>query len=367
MEASFTEDLRKFVNSTTLSDVDLLIGPEEVIRHGHSFLLRARSPYFEAVLDSSPQEPTTTTTTTTTTKRILLRLPNMDVDTFDRILEYLYTGQTVLDLDHIAQIYNASLELQLDRVQAACKQVVRESLSVESALVMLATIWPAEDLRSLTLSFIHAYADVLLLDESLAVLDEEMLIAAISPPEGLLDLSELTVWRAIVGWATARCGLGDPTAPFPVMPQWPGRVLVLLTHPRVRRAPRNRRRSNGNDDGEVAGEQDDTEDEETEEEEEEEEEEEREDEEEVDEVTVPALHPQEDDEVIRMSAADHQRLCETLAPLLDLVRFERLSADDYFRLVESTRLVPPEISQKVYRHHAVSEFVIGSRIQEWHL
>ncbi|KAF9972786.1 hypothetical protein BGZ73_004015 [Actinomortierella ambigua] len=340
--ASFTDDLRKFVNSSLLSDVDLLIGPHEVLRHGHSFLLRARSSYFEAALDSDTEE----------TPKRTIRLPNIDPATFDRILDYLYTGEVVMDLDYLARIYDAASQLHLERMMTACKQLVRESLTSENALAMLATIWEAEDLRAMTVSFIHAHADVLLTDRNLAILDHEMLMEVI-PPDGL-DVDELLIWKAIVAWAMVRCGLCDPNTLFPVMPQWPGRILVLLSRTPRAHGTRQHTSTGGeggseNQNGEGEGE----------------EEEEGDDEE--DDPSLPALQPQEDDEVVLMSSADHRRLRETLAPLLGLVRFERLSVDDYFRLVESTRLVPPEISLQVYRHHAVSEYILGSRIHDWHL
>ncbi|KAG0266160.1 hypothetical protein DFQ27_000112, partial [Actinomortierella ambigua] len=67
----------------------------------------------------------------------------------------------------------------------------------------------------------------------------------------------------------------------------------------------------------------------------------------------------EQDYVMEMSAAAHQRLQATIAPLLSSVRFHTMEIDQFHRLVEYTCLVPRDLCLQVYRHNTLAIKVPG--------
>ncbi|KAF9972787.1 hypothetical protein BGZ73_004016 [Actinomortierella ambigua] len=300
--ASLANYVPNLLNSDKHSDAKLIIGKEKVVRHGHSVILCARCPYFEkiCVLKGS---------------KMVYRLPDVEPDVFDTILAHIYTSQVKITIDVIARLYTAAAWLCLEELTEQCVHYVRDSLSKENAFRMLMATRTVDVLRQETLAFIHSRAQELLSMDSVTVLDQDMLLAAI-PPGGLGHETEILVWKCVVNWACFRCGLSHQGAPLLMFPKNPGRVLVSICNPS--------QQSNG-----------------------------------------PVFYPRDDDLVIRMSAEDHERLRQTLSPLLSSVHFDALSADCFCRYIEWTQLVPQAIVSRVYRHYAVSKAIPDTRFTKW--
>ncbi|KAF9163185.1 hypothetical protein DFQ26_002872 [Actinomortierella ambigua] len=299
--ASLATYVPSLLNSDKHSDAKLIIGKEKVVRHGHSIILCARSPYFEKsrVVKGS---------------KIIFRLPDVDPDVFDAVLQHIYTGQVMITIDIVARLYIAATWMCLEELANYCVDFVRDSVSEDNAFKMLMATRTVEVLRHVALTFIHRRASDLLHLDSVKVLNQDMLLAAI-PPEGLGPEREILVWKCVIHWACFHCGLSSESVPLLMFPKSPGRILVSVAS------------SSHQDDG----------------------------------LKSLGFFPRDDDLVIRMSSGDHERLRQTISPLLSAVRFDVLSADCFCRYIEWTLLVPQEVVLKVYRHHAVPPAIPDTR------
>lgn len=74
--------LRTLVNNPTFSDIQIIVGPERQLFHGHKAILAARSVWFESALNPSYREAL----------EGVIRLPEEDPKIFEMLFEFLYTG-----------------------------------------------------------------------------------------------------------------------------------------------------------------------------------------------------------------------------------------------------------------------------------
>jgi BTB/POZ domain-containing protein 9 len=112
-----SQDLKQFVNSRELSDVTLFVGPSQVPLYGHRFILATRSEYFRVLLYGPTEEARTGK----------VYFPDTEPQTMERVLRYLYTGQTdhsVLDPGHVLAVLILANFLQLPGLQKACAEYV---------------------------------------------------------------------------------------------------------------------------------------------------------------------------------------------------------------------------------------------------
>jgi hypothetical protein len=77
------KNLRSLINSRKFSDLELVVGAEEHIVHGHKAILAARSEWFEAALRPGFREA----------REGRIILPDEDPKIFEALLEFLYTGE----------------------------------------------------------------------------------------------------------------------------------------------------------------------------------------------------------------------------------------------------------------------------------
>ncbi|KAG0636244.1 hypothetical protein HOY80DRAFT_374557 [Tuber brumale] len=77
------KNLRSLINSRKYSDLELVVGPDRHIVHGHKAILAARSEWFEAALRPGFREA----------REGRIILPDEDPKIFEALLEFLYTGE----------------------------------------------------------------------------------------------------------------------------------------------------------------------------------------------------------------------------------------------------------------------------------
>ena len=80
--------LRTLVNNPTFSDIQILVGPDRQLFHGHKAILAARSIWFESALNPSYREA----------HEGVIRLPEEDPKIFEMLFEFLYTGDYPLEM-----------------------------------------------------------------------------------------------------------------------------------------------------------------------------------------------------------------------------------------------------------------------------
>ncbi|KAF8470599.1 hypothetical protein BDZ91DRAFT_543553 [Kalaharituber pfeilii] len=79
---SVGSSLRMLVNNPTFSDIQIIVGPERQLFHGHKAILAARSVWFESALNPLYREA----------HEGVIRLPEEDPKIFEMLFEFLYTG-----------------------------------------------------------------------------------------------------------------------------------------------------------------------------------------------------------------------------------------------------------------------------------
>lgn len=77
------KNLRTLINNRKFSDLELVVGPDRQIVHGHKAILAARSEWFEAALRPGFRE----------SREGRIILPDDDPKIFEALLEFLYTGE----------------------------------------------------------------------------------------------------------------------------------------------------------------------------------------------------------------------------------------------------------------------------------
>lgn len=77
------KNLRSLINSRRFSDLELVVGREQHVVHGHKAILAARSEWFEAALRPGFREA----------REGRIILPEEDPKIFEALLEFLYTGE----------------------------------------------------------------------------------------------------------------------------------------------------------------------------------------------------------------------------------------------------------------------------------
>ncbi|KAH8153287.1 uncharacterized protein LAJ45_02874 [Morchella importuna] len=77
------KNLRTLINNRKFSDLELVVGPNKQIVHGHKAILATRSEWFEAALRPGFRE----------SREGRITLPDEDPKIFEALLEFLYTGE----------------------------------------------------------------------------------------------------------------------------------------------------------------------------------------------------------------------------------------------------------------------------------
>ncbi|KAG0250410.1 hypothetical protein DFQ27_009417 [Actinomortierella ambigua] len=306
--ARLSENLRELSLSSENADATFLVGPGEAVRYAHSLILNARSTFFNRLLTPTPKE----------SKARLIRLPSIDPEIFDLVIDYIYAGQCTFTTETLPKLAAAAHELELHELKTGCEEYACKNLTDENASTMLST---ADEnamllLRASSLDYICRHARAVLSSEAILTLDQDLFTEVVASDK--LAIDELEVWRAVVRWALAQCHLNFHYPGILRFPDFPGRLAVVPVY------------------------------------------------EEYDKIVSPppptGASLGKEDSLIYMSVADHTSLCNSVAPMLSYIRFPLISVDNFCRLIEGTGLLPCEASLKIYRHHAISSDITGCRL-----
>ncbi|KAG0250588.1 hypothetical protein DFQ27_009334 [Actinomortierella ambigua] len=305
LSASFA----KLINAPD-GDIKFLIGVKETVRYGHSLVLKTRYKYFETMLTSDFKEKS----------EGIIRKPNIEVEVFDLILRFIYTSHVKLPSSQVIDVVNAAAELAMTDLLAICEPVIIPCLTHNNvfSFLMMSALHNLDKLRAACQSYICSHVGDLAVGQEILTLDSTQLQKLLAMDK--FRVSELNVWTLAIRWAWHQ-HLDSVGEPLPLKtPASPGRLLVKTfddedAKDSVDSEPGEKKSSimippglAGTFDGE-----------------------------------------NEQDYVMEMSTAAHQRLRSTVAPLLSSIRFHTMEIDQFHRFVEYTCLVPSDLCLKVYR------------------
>mmetsp|Transcript_21486 Transcript_21486/g.30089 ORF Transcript_21486/g.30089 Transcript_21486/m.30089 type:complete len:607 (+) Transcript_21486:80-1900(+) len=123
--SSFVQDMRDLVNDDEYSDVTFIIDNQPV--YAHRSILAHRCDHFAAMFRSGMRESVERE----------ISIPNVSKEVFLLLMEYLYTDNVKVELEHAVELYITSDLYQLNRLREMCCTVVRRNLNANNAALLL--------------------------------------------------------------------------------------------------------------------------------------------------------------------------------------------------------------------------------------
>ncbi|KAF9969293.1 hypothetical protein BGZ73_008400, partial [Actinomortierella ambigua] len=314
-------DLGHLVNNESRHDIKILVGKDKVTRYGHSLILAARCPYFDAALRPHWKE---------FSNGVFVK-PNIEPDVFDLILQYLYTGQLTMSVTVVPALIEAAQELQLAQLALDCEATACMAINADTVFSMISIAYQhgLDKLWSSATEFLDIEARTLLQRDDLLTLEQDFFIQLLSRESMVVD--ELSVWKAIIRYVYRKNGMDYNNCPLLKFPVWPGRMII-----RAQSQSEADRQEHGFQDGKsTAASFDDT----------------ASIEECLRDTTFEEIHSK--DVVVDLSQEQFECLRTSIKPFLLAIRFTSLKLSDFARCMEGTGLIPADLCRRVYRYHAL--------------
>jgi len=99
---------KSLVGDKSFADIHFQVG--DTLIAAHKNILVTRSEYFRAMFAHGMKE----------NNQNIIPLPNMEVETFTSVLEFLYTGHVVVDERNIVSLVNAAAIFRIDNLKELC-------------------------------------------------------------------------------------------------------------------------------------------------------------------------------------------------------------------------------------------------------
>ncbi|KAG0266165.1 hypothetical protein DFQ27_000117 [Actinomortierella ambigua] len=112
-------DLATLLKDRVRVDIRFHLGMESLERYGHSLIVCTRSPYLAEKLAQALQVGSVTT----------IRLPNLRVRTFELALQYMYTGSVDIANDTVQELTKTAIELRLEGLAKRCAEYMIDNIS----------------------------------------------------------------------------------------------------------------------------------------------------------------------------------------------------------------------------------------------
>lgn len=142
-------DLKTIFNDPQFPDVTLIV--EDRIIKAHRAILSARSPVFAAMFTSEMLE----------SHQHQVTIPDMKYTVAQSMLEFIYTGETIIEPGTADCLLVAADKYDLMRLKAQCEEAISSTISVATAIktLIFADRTNAEHLKSRTMAIIKANMD----------------------------------------------------------------------------------------------------------------------------------------------------------------------------------------------------------------
>ncbi|KAL5006992.1 hypothetical protein ScPMuIL_015798 [Solemya velum] len=174
-------------------DVTFLVGGKRQEVRAHKFILISRSPVFEARFCGPLAET-----------QAAIPIPDIEPETFQLLLRYMYYDADNLDTDSLRVLY-AAKKYCVSKLAKICRDDLSKMINTENACQLLQQAHTLDEppLVQTCLSFVLSNGEVCLKSEGLGTLSRECFKQVIEADDLMAD--EITVWDALIKWAHAAC------------------------------------------------------------------------------------------------------------------------------------------------------------------
>lgn len=181
--------LAQFLNSQEFTDIKIIVDKKTF--NCHRIVLSIMSPYFSAMFVSGMRE----------CQDGVVHLQNVDSESFEKILKFIYGGQDVIDTENVDSLLQASVMLQIKCLQDRCEEYMIEKLDSENSIGAwkLAQGHGCSSLTERAFQFIlHYFEPISKSDDFLAIDCDELL--QIIDNNDLNVKNEELVCEAVMRW-----------------------------------------------------------------------------------------------------------------------------------------------------------------------
>ncbi|XP_048253016.1 BTB/POZ domain-containing protein 6-like isoform X1 [Haliotis rufescens] len=175
-------------------DVHFRVGKQETPIRAHSYVLISRSCVFEAMLRGPLAE------------RDVIRISDVDADTFSEMLTFLYTNDVHLTLENVTGLLYLAKKYAVRGLETLCLTYLEECLTPENACLILehAHRFDEKDLYDKAFDRVIAFGDVSFGYESFTQLCHDCFDKVILVDE--LSIKAENVYQSAMAWVEAECG-----------------------------------------------------------------------------------------------------------------------------------------------------------------
>jgi len=213
----------KLLSDTThkLSDVQLNVGGK--IFHCHKLILALKSPYFEQKLYPSSSSAAAAAAAAAVSEQIVLN--DVSADVFDKVLQFMYTGEAELSVKNVQQILRAADLMKLTELTTFCLDYLTNSISTHTCL----RYWELaeqKNLASLALTCqrlcVKEFGNIRS-SSALSSLSEKMMRDLLEDDELMVD-SEVDVCETLMTWLNSQTQSGNSVHPYQLLThiRWSG-------------------------------------------------------------------------------------------------------------------------------------------------
>ncbi|KAF9972841.1 hypothetical protein BGZ73_003987 [Actinomortierella ambigua] len=208
-------------------------------------------------------------------------------------------------------VVDAAERLGLEQLLTECEKYAWENVNASTvcALMVLANQYKLKNLWTTTTEYFDTHAERLLSSDVWYSLEMDLMINVLSRDS--IGASELSVWKAIVRYAYFANNYDDRSCPLVQLPNSQSRLVVEVL---------DQDNTNGSSVNNSSNQEH---------------------------THTSTLQTA----VVKIPRAQFNKIRNTITPLLSAVRFTSLDVTDFIRAIEGTRLISPELCNRVNRHH----------------
>ena len=175
----------------TRSQSDIVVNVQDKKLHCHKAVLMAASPYFEAMFNSGMQEATNGE----------IHFKDMDANTFELVLEFIYTSKDVVSPENGCALLEAASLLQIKLLFEKCEVALSCNITVDTCLNLwrFASVHSAKTLRDAAFEVILGQFQEFVKQEDFMTLNSTELLDIIQD-DRLEVTSEKAVVEAVIAW-----------------------------------------------------------------------------------------------------------------------------------------------------------------------
>ncbi|XP_062586439.1 BTB/POZ domain-containing protein 6-like [Saccostrea cucullata] len=195
-DKSVVECVHYMLTNQIACDVTIFVGPEKIEVKAHRFILIARSPvFFEKLRSCSASEEF----------RYKVNIPNIEVDTFQTFLRYLYTDEVDINLELAKSLLPVARRFRVNHLVQLCLRLLNEEVDVNNVSYLLdqAILSHALTMRDRAMEMINKSTRECLNSEAFCNISLETLDYILKSDD--LNISEQELYECCLKWSSTQC------------------------------------------------------------------------------------------------------------------------------------------------------------------